>query len=115
MSAMLQPLKIDLAETGLEAMQEVGPGGHFFGCEHTQERYKTAFYAPFLSDWQNYENWTLAGSKDATVRATELWPKILAEFTPPPMDPAVQEALEAYVATRKETLGKEEPMLEPSH
>ncbi len=114
MSAMLQPLKIDLAETGLEAMQEVGPGGHFFGCEHTQERYKTAFYAPFISDWQNHENWTLAGSKDATARATELWPKILAEFKPPPIDAAVQEELEAYVAKRKETLGQEEPMLEPS-
>ncbi len=114
MSAMLQPLKIDLAETGLEAMKEVGPGGHFFGCEHTKERYKTAFYAPFLSDWQNHENWTLAGSKDATARATELWPKILAEFTPPPIDAAVKEELEAYVAKRKETLGKEEPMLEPN-
>jgi len=114
MSTILQPLKIDLAETGLEAMQEVGPGGHYFGCEHTKERYKTAFYAPFMSDWQNHENWTLAGSKDATARATELWPKILAEFTPPPIDAAVQEELEAYVATRKETLGKEEPMLEPS-
>lgn len=114
MSEMLKPLKIDLAETGLDAMQEVGPGGHFFGCEHTKERYKTAFYAPFLSDWQNNENWTLAGSKDATTRATELWPKILAEFTPPPIDAAVHEALEAYVAKRKETLGREEPMLEPS-
>lgn len=114
MSVMLEPLKIDLAETGLEAMQEVGPGGHFFGCEHTRERYKKAFYAPFLSDWQNHENWALAGSKDATARATELWPKILAEFTPPPIDVAVQEELEAYVATRKEVLGKEEPMLEPT-
>jgi len=114
MSAMLQPLKIDLAETGLEAMKEVGPGGHFFGCEHTKERYKTAFYAPFLSDWQNHENWTLAGSKDTTARATQLWPKILAEFTPPPIDAAVQEELEAYVATRKETLGKKEPILEPT-
>jgi trimethylamine--corrinoid protein Co-methyltransferase len=112
MSAMLQPLKIDLAETGLEAMREVGPGGHFFGCEHTEQRYKTAFYEPFLSNWQNYENWALAGSKDATARATELWQKILAEFTPPPTDAAVKEELEAYVAKRKESLGKEEPMLE---
>ncbi len=114
MSALLQPLKIDLAEAGLDAMQEVGPGGHFFGCEHTQERYKTAFYAPFLSDWQNYENWLLAGSKDATTRATELWPRILAEFEPPPIDTAVKEELEAYVARRKEELGNAEPKLEPT-
>ena len=114
MSKMLQPLKIDLDEVGLEAMREVGPGGHFFGCAHTMERYKTAFYEPFISDWQNSENWVLAGSKDATARATELWPKILEEFEPPAVDAAVKEALQAYMAKRKEALGGEEPILEPT-
>jgi len=114
MSKMLEPLKIDLDEVGLEAMEEVGPGGHFFGCAHTMERYKTAFYEPFVSDWQNSESWVAAGSKDATQRATELWPKILEEFEPPPIDPAVREALEAYVARRKEQLGGDEPLLEPT-
>ena len=114
MSAMLQPLKIDLTETGLEAMKEVGPGGHFFGCQHTMERYKNAFYEPFLSDWQNSENWVLAGGKDATTRATEIWPKILAEFEPPPGDPAIVEEMQAYMAKRKEVLGGNEPMLEPT-
>ncbi len=113
MSAMLQPITIDLAESGLEAMHEVGPGGHFFGCAHTMERYKTAFYEPFLSDWQNSESWQLAGSKDATTRATEIWQKILAEFEPPPSDPAIEEELLAYMAKRKETIGREEPLLEP--
>ena len=114
MSKMLEPLKIDLDEVGLEAMREVGPGGHFFGCAHTMERYRNAFYEPFVSDWQNSENWVAAGSKDATARATELWPKILEEFTPPPVDAAVCEALETYVARRKEELGGEEPGLEPT-
>ena len=114
MSKMLEPLKIDLDEVGLEAMAEVGPGGHFFGCAHTMERYKNAFYEPFVSDWQNSESWALAGSKDATMRATELWPKVLEEFTPPPTDAAVLEALEAYVAHRKEELGGDEPLLEPT-
>ena len=114
MSRMLEPLKIDLEETGLEAMREVGPGGHFFGCEHTMQRYRSAFYEPFISDWQNSENWVAGGGRDATARATELWPKILEEFSPPPMDPATREALEAYVAKRKEQLGGEEPLLEPT-
>ena len=114
MTMLLEPLKIDLAEVGVEAMREVGPGGHFFGCNHTQERYKTAFYEPFLSDWRNYENWALAGSKDATTRATEIWQHILEEFEPPPIDPAITEALDSYVAKRKETLGNDEPILEPS-
>jgi trimethylamine--corrinoid protein Co-methyltransferase len=114
MSKMLEPLKIDLAETGLEAMKEVGPGGHFFGCAHTMERYKTAFYQPFISDWQNSEAWTLAGAKDATTRATELWPKILQEFEPPASDPAIEEQLQDYMAKRKQKLGSEEPILEPT-
>ena len=114
MSKMLEPLKIDLEETGLDAMREVGPGGHFFGCAHTMERYKTAFYQPFVSDWQNSENWSLAGARDATARATELWPKILDEFEPPPIDPSIREALEAYMAHRKEQLGGDEPLLEPT-
>ena len=113
MSQFLQPIKIDLDEIGLTAMEEVGPGGHFFGCDHTMSRYKEAFYQPFLSDWQNHENWVSAGSKDATQRATEIWPKILEEFEPPPLDPAIHEELQAYVAKRKEEIGKEEPVLEP--
>ncbi len=114
MSKMLEPLKIDLEETGLEAMREVGPGGHFFGCAHTMERYKNAFYEPFISDWQNSESWVLAGAKDATTRATELWQKILLEFEPPPTDPAIIEELEAYMAHRKEVLKGDEPILEPT-
>ncbi|MEM7193914.1 MAG: trimethylamine methyltransferase family protein [Pseudomonadota bacterium] len=113
MSQFLQPPKIDLGEIGLEAMEEVGPGGHFFGCAHTMERYKSAFYEPFLSDWQNHENWTQAGSKNATERATELWQNVLQEFEAPPTDPGIREALNEYVAKRKESLGRDEPQLEP--
>ena len=113
MSYMLRPIKVDDAELGLDAMEEVGPGGHFFGCSHTMERYKTAFYEPFLSDWQNNENWRAAGAKDATVRATELWQKALGEFEAPPMDPAIKEELEAFVIRRKEQLKGDEPRLEP--
>lgn len=114
MSSFLQPPTINEAEIGLDAMREVSPGGHFFGSAHTMERFKTAFYQPFLSDWQNYENWQLAGSKTATDRATEVWQAVLADYSPPPIDPAVAEALEAYVIQRKEALGTNEPQLEPT-
>ena len=113
MAAMLRPLKIDRIEIGIEAMDEVGPGGHFFGSSHTMERYQNAFYQPFLSDWKNHESWVEAGSKNATMRATEIWQKILAEFEPPNIDLAKREALECYVAKRKEELGSAEPTLEP--
>ena len=41
---------------------------------HTQARYETAFYAPFLSDWRNYEAWE-RGRLGATAeqRANRIW------------------------------------------
>ncbi len=113
MAALLQPVQVDERTLALEAMDEVGPGGHFFGCDHTMQRYKNAFYEPFLSDWQNSQSWQEAGAKDSTMRATEMWQRALAQYEPPPLDPAVKGELESYVARRKEELGREEPRLEP--
>ncbi len=115
LSYMLKPLNITREEIGAEAMADVGPGGHFFGCDHTMERFKTAFYQPFLSDWQNHENWVVAGSKDATQRATEIWQKAIEEYEAPAMEEATVEELNEYVAKRKLELGKEEPALEPTY
>jgi len=98
----MQPIITDTSASGLafDAMTEVGSKGHFFGAAHTQERYETAFYAPFLSDWRNYEAWAEDGSKDAAQRANETWKKILAEYQPPPMDEAIRAELAAFVARR---------------
>ena len=70
-------------------MQEVGPGGHFFGAEHTQSRYRTAFHKPMLSDWRNYETWQEAGSPELPAKANRIWKELLAAYEPPPMDPAI--------------------------
>jgi len=101
LSEVLQPLKVDEAELGFEAVREVGPGGHFFGAAHTLERYETAFYAPMLSDWRNFESWREAGAEDATRRANRVYKQLLAEFEPPPLDPAIAEELSAFVERRK--------------
>jgi trimethylamine--corrinoid protein Co-methyltransferase len=94
------PAKFDESELALDAIREVGPGGHFFGCEHTMERYSTAFYAPLVSDWSNFGQWTENGSKTADERANTIWKKIIAEFEPPAMEQSVREALDEYVARR---------------
>lgn len=106
---MLQPIDTSENELGLEAIRAVEPGGHFFGAAHTMERYESAFYAPFLSDWQNNENWQAAGARDATQRATDIWQAVLAEFEPPTLDPARVEALRDYVSRRKLEIGSGEP------
>ncbi len=101
MAEFLQPLEVNDDTLALDTIAEVGPGGHFFGTAHTLARYETAFYAPILSDWRNFETWREAGAEDTARRANAIWKKLLAEYQPPPLDPAIDEALKDYVARRK--------------
>jgi trimethylamine--corrinoid protein Co-methyltransferase len=107
MSEVLTPLEVSEDSLGLDAIREVGPGGHFFGAAHTLARYETAFYSPLLSDWRNFETWEEAGSETATQRANRLYKSVLADFTPPPLDPAIREALDDFVARRTREGGAE--------
>ena len=100
-----QPLEFDTDALAVEAINIVGPDGHFFGCDHTQKRYKTAFYNPFLSDWSNYESWQEAGAIWTHDRAKTACKRILEEHQPPAIDPAIKEELEAFVARRVEEGG----------
>ena len=97
----LRPLRVDEAELALEAMREVGPGGHFFGAEHTQSRYRTAFFPPTISDWRNYESWREAGSPTAFDAAERVVAERLRDFVAPPLEAERLEALTAFVARRK--------------
>ncbi len=97
----LEPLVVDDDSLALDAIRDVGPGGHFFGTAHTQARYATAFYAPLISDWRNFESWQEAGSPTAIQKANRLWKETLARYQPPALDPAIAEELDAYVARRK--------------
>ncbi len=92
-------------DIALDAIKAVGNDGHFFGIQHTQDRYTTAFYQPFLSDWKNYEGWEAAGAVWTPERAHQIYKQILADYTPPPMDEAIREELEAFVARRKQEGG----------
>ena len=65
----LKPVRVDKAELALDAIREVGPGGHFFGAARAQSRYRTAFFAPMISDWRNSEAWREAGSPTAVDAA----------------------------------------------
>ncbi len=101
MGEFMQPIVVDDETLGLDAIAEVGPGGHFFGAAHTLARYETAFYAPMVSDWRNFENWRLAGALTAAQRANAIWKQLLAEFQPPPIDAGIDEALKDFVERRK--------------
>ncbi len=109
MMEFLKPIVVNEAELGFEAQLQVAPGGHFFGAAHTMDRYEHAFYQPLVSNWQNYENWQLGGGKDATQRATDIWKRALYEYEQPPLDAAIVEALDAFIARRRSAIGGGEP------
>jgi trimethylamine---corrinoid protein Co-methyltransferase len=96
----LTPLDLSEDALAVEAIRDVGPGGHFFGTPHTQARYKNAFYSPILSDWRNYETWAMAGSPTAIEKANRVWKDRLATYEEPPMDPAIREQLDDFVDRR---------------
>ena len=88
-------------EIALEAIGEVGNDGHFFGIQHTQDRYTTAFYQPFLSDWRNFEAWEVAGAVWTPERANRMFKEIIGSFEAPPLDEAIRDELADFVARRK--------------
>ncbi len=102
---MMQKLSggVDLSENGqaLDAIREVGPGSHFLGCAHTQANFETAFYRSTIADNNSYEQWEAEGSLDAAQRANKLWKRMLNEYEPPVLDPAIDEALQAFMAEKK--------------
>jgi len=109
MAEFLKPIVVDEAELGFDAVGRVASGGHFFGEPHTMQRYEHAFYQPILSNWQNHENWELAGAKDATQRAADVFKQALAEYEQPPIDPSIHEELDAYVEHRRAAIGSGDP------
>jgi trimethylamine--corrinoid protein Co-methyltransferase len=94
---------IDLSEEAqaMDALAEVGPGGHFLGAAHTQRNFETAFYRSALADNNSYEQWSSDGGLDAGMRANQKWKQMLASYEAPPLDPAIDEALIAFMARRK--------------
>ena len=89
----LEPIVVDESTLAFEAIQEVGPAGHFFGTQHTQDRFRDAFYKPLISDWRNYESWEEAGKPTADQKAKQLAQAYLDEFVAPELDPAIQQEL----------------------
>src|SRR5207248_2683992 len=99
------PLQIDDASLAFDAHVEVGQGGHFLGCAHTLERFRTCFYRPLLSSTSNFERWQRDGGLDATARAGEIYQTTLAEYEQPALDDAIRAELAEYVIRRRGELG----------
>ena len=85
----------------MDAIREVGPGGHYLGCGHTQRNFQTAFWRTEVLDYKPFETWDEEGARDSQMLAAARVQKMLDSYQQPGMDPGVAEALSAYIARRK--------------
>ena len=99
-TAMLEPVVIDDAALAVEAIAEVGPAGHFFGTQHTQDRYATEHFQPMVSSWTNFEAWDEGGRIEAHQRAEALARTLVDAHQEPPMAADRRAALDDFVERR---------------
>ena len=97
----LDGIVIDDNTLALDAFDELGPGNHFLGCNHTLANYKGAFWESTQSDNEPYEKWEAAGGTASPERANKAWKKALADYEAPPLDPGTDEALQEFITKRK--------------
>lgn len=94
-------ISLDRFEDALAAVRRIGPAGHYLGDSFTLEHFRSAFAMPEVMDFSSFEQWSASGAQDMAARCRDRARTLLAEFEPPPMDVAVREELDAYVARRK--------------
>ncbi|MBT8457153.1 MAG: trimethylamine methyltransferase family protein [Rhodobacteraceae bacterium] len=97
---------VDTSEAGqaMDAIREVGPGGHYLGCAHTQAHFKDAFWRSNLFDYKPFETWEDEGARDTEALASARVAKLLADYQAPALDPGTAEALRAYIETKKASM-----------
>jgi trimethylamine--corrinoid protein Co-methyltransferase len=94
----------DGAGQAMDAIREVGPGGHYLGCAHTQAHFREAFWRSEVLDYKPFETWEDEGSRDTARLAADRVARLLAAYEAPPIDPGVAEALTDYVARKKASM-----------
>ena len=97
-------ISIDTNAQALSAIREVGPGGHYLGCEHTQENFKKAFWRSELLDYKPFETWAEEGSRDTQALASLRVEKILSDYQKPYLDPAIDEELKEFIIKKKASM-----------
>ncbi len=104
MTRLVNGITLTEEDFAWDAFDEVGPGNHFLGAEHTMRHYETAFYQHKVFNMDNYEKWEEEGSEDTYRKAHGIWKRMLRNYEPPTLDEGIREELEAFVAHRKAEL-----------
>lgn len=97
---------VDISENGqaMDAIREVGPGGHYLGCAHTQANFKDAFWRSNVLDYKPFEQWDEEGARDAVSLANVRVKQMLKDYQQPPIEQSIDEALKDYIARKKASM-----------
>ncbi|MBZ0217946.1 MAG: trimethylamine methyltransferase family protein [Fimbriimonadaceae bacterium] len=104
MHVLAKGIALDENGLALDAFREVGPGSHFLGCTHTMANYETAYYNAETSDSNSFEQWSEEGEQDSIRRANTRLKELQAQYEAPDIDPGIDEALQDFIARRKDSM-----------
>lgn len=105
---MAEGVRWDDFDEAMQAVRDIGPGGHFLGHAHTQAHFQQAFYMPKHFDNNSIEQWQAEGSQEITARALEYAKRLLHDYEEPKLDEGIDEALRDYVLRRKREIPPED-------
>ena len=98
---MAKGVQWDDFDEALQAITDVGPGGHFLGHPHTLKKFQEAYFMPKLFDNNTIEQWQAEGSNEINERALSHAKELLDEYEEPKLDESKNEALLAYIKKRE--------------
>ncbi|SFK64229.1 trimethylamine methyltransferase family protein [Shimia haliotis] len=101
---MAQGVSYDEEAQAMDAVREVGPGGHYLGCAHTQANFKEAFWRSELLDYKPFETWADEGARDTQALASARVAELLGAYEQPALDPEIEARLRAYVEEKKASM-----------
>ena len=89
-------------EFGFDALADVGPGGLFLASNHTREHFKEWLYMSPLFQTPDFASWETMGGESTETRANAAWKRALDSYEDPGLDPAIDEELKTYMASRSD-------------
>ena len=98
---MAEGVRWDDFEEAMQAVRDIGPGGHYLGHPHTLENFQRAFFMPEMFDNNSIEQWQAEGAIQTNERALQRARDLLNEYEEPTLDAGVNEALLDYIARRE--------------
>ena len=106
---ILTAMDINVESIDIETIKSVGSDGNYL-IHPTTFNHCRNLYRPKLFTRDDYQNWHDSGAKSVSEVAAEMLPKRLAEYTKPPIDEGLEQALNEFVNRRKKQFFWSEPI-----